>query len=304
MAAPTLLSIDGSLIVAIVSYLEPQSILNFEVCSIHSMDCVSSAAETLLKSTLNSIDMRSTRYTRLSYLQYIMQNTSQTCSLSGKRNWGVASRLNQIGHEASQRLHEGLGGVKLRHNNQNSIVSIPQHSDHSKGFAFSKFIMARGLHQIKFQFGGNGNQSFGITRPLSYDTNSNIPHRPSRHHCVLEPYIRKCYPGGPGGWQHKGLINTALFGYVPSSLLVGRGVHGDSYEELVIPMALRDSVLTLELDMGEEGTDGKLKLYCGDNHIHELIGGLRGGYVWIAQLGPACNNACPTMTVGPRLLGS
>jgi hypothetical protein len=96
------------------------------------------------------------------------------------------------------------------------------------------------------------------------------------------------------------LINTVLFGNERCNLLVGRGVHSDSFEELVIPnwMALRDSVLTLKLDMGEDGTDGKLSLYRGDNFLLELIGGLRGGFVWIAQLGPACLNSRPMMTVG------
>lgn len=69
-------------------------------------------------------------------------------------------------------------------------------------------------------------------------------------------------------------------------------------------MAFRDSVLTLELGMGEDGTDGRLNLYSGENLIRELVVGLGGGYVWTAQVGPACNNACPTTTVGPRLLGS
>ena len=122
MEGRTLLPFPGSIIVAIVAYLEPHSILNFELCSKDSMKHVSDAAEIVLKSKLNSIaTMTRTRHARLSYLQDIMQNTSQTCSLSGKRNWGVASRLNQISHEASQRLHKGLGsGVEVRYNNQNS----------------------------------------------------------------------------------------------------------------------------------------------------------------------------------------
>ena len=274
------------------------------------MVCVSDAAGIVLKSTLNSIDTRSTRYARLSYLQDIMHNTSQTCSLSGKTNWGVASRLNQISHEASKRLHKGLGsGVEVRYYNQNSIVSIPQHSNLSQGFAFSKFIMARGVHLNKFRFGGRGKSSFGITRPFSYDTAC----LDSRTRCALDLDVRSSYPGGPGGWQHKGLINTVLFGNECSNLLVGRGVHSDSFEELEIPdvrtsfeefiqipnwRLLRDSVLTLKLDMGEDGTDGKLSLYRGDNFLLELIGGLRGGFVWIAQLGPACLNEHPMVTVG------
>jgi len=44
------------------------------------------------------------------------------------------------------------------------------------------------------------------------------------------------------------------------------------------------------------GTDGELSLYCGDNLICELISCLKGGYVWMAQLGPAHH---PSIDGGP-----
>lgn len=287
------------LLTEVMTYLEASSILHFLLSSKSVMEHDSAAAEAVLEIRLRGLSQKDRG--RLSHLSGIgRQDTNEKCRLSGAKNWGVCSRMCQIDHLARMRFSTALGGATTDANG--SIVRMPKHSKvMSMGFSFTKFVMASGVHEMKFRVAGRGLAGFGIARPLHYGTLVQENKLQNFNPCFLgadETVVKRCYPGGSGGWQSNALINTVMLNNCEGGfdLRISRGAKTEGFSRIELPQLdfPREMTFELVLDMSTNN-DGKLSLHAEDGYVCELIDGLEGGFVWIGQVGPGSHNANPSV---------
>ena len=294
-----LISFETELLVEILAYLSPLSMLNFALSSAGVMKLVSDAAERVLKNMVESVKSDDDRNC-VSHLNGITQDTDETCMLSGNRNWGVFSRINQINHYSSIGFAPALGGATL--SEEGFVLHVAPNPHGNCGFAHTRFIMAHGMHRVKFRFnsedcdGFNRWTSFGIARPLSY---KNID-RWSLD--VAEPDVLRLYPEG---WQSETLINIVNLVTVTHSHIRDFGFHLEehrgrssrrqgtgfsrmnrwSFDQHAGCKFSPAKAYGLELNMD----NGKLILFVQEGffmkRVCDLAVGLTGGFVWTARVG-------------------